>query len=187
LRKVLRADRAGLAESLLSPTSVDETERIDLAGQELSDPTVNLRSGPFDYTKDREKVRKKLRVTAILALVAAVLINGDLVLRTVTARQETSALNRKMRRFYTELFPKEKKITDEVYQLKSHLKEIGERGDALAGSPGPSLPDEYLEVQVRGRFRQRDHLRPRCRNGQGRGGLHGQRGDIQERPFRSAP
>lgn len=135
LRKVLRADRAGLAESLLSPTSLDETERIDLAGQELSDPTVNLRTGPFDYTKDREKVRKKLRVAAILALVAAVLINGDLVLRTVTARQETSALNREMRRFYTELFPKEKKITDEVYQLKSHLKEIGERGDALAGAP----------------------------------------------------
>jgi type II secretory pathway component PulL len=34
---------------------------------------------------------------------------------------------------YATLFPNEKKVTDELYQMKSHMREIKEKGDALLG------------------------------------------------------
>ena len=108
-------------------------DRINAAKSELMEHTVNLRTGPFAYIRDTEKLGKALKVTAVLFILLALVINSDLAFRIITAKTEASSIKREIRNMYTGLFPDEKKISDELYQMKSHIKEIHEKGDALMG------------------------------------------------------
>ncbi|MGD0885303.1 MAG: GspL/Epsl periplasmic domain-containing protein [Thermodesulfovibrionales bacterium] len=133
LQSVLAKGNGDVASSLMDPSSLGSGERIEAAKKELVAHTLNLRTGPFAYTKDAEKLKKGIKLTAILFLLLALVINGDLALRLITAQKETSSVRKEMRNIYAGLFPGEKKITDEIYQLKSHMKELKERGEVITG------------------------------------------------------
>jgi type II secretory pathway component PulL len=49
------------------------------------------------------------------------------------SKKEGADIVQEMRGAYSSIFPGEKKIIDELYQLKSHIREIGEKNDALTG------------------------------------------------------
>jgi type II secretory pathway component PulL len=118
---------------LLTPVLLEDKERIALAGEEIKKPIINMRRGEFAYTRDIERTRKSLRVTAVLLVFIAVVFSADVLLKIVSLRQESGAVKNEIRKQYMELFPGEKNIVNELYQLKSHLKELQEKEDAFIG------------------------------------------------------
>lgn len=133
LQAIARNGTGDVAVRLMNPPPLDRDARISAARNELSRHTINLRTGPFAYTRDREKVKKRLKVTFVLSLLLALAINSYLIFGIVSAKTEASSLRKDIRNMYTTLFPNEKKVADELYQMKSHMREIKEKGDALLG------------------------------------------------------
>lgn len=133
LQAVMNRGTINLAERLTSLEALSADEKIKAAKAELSANTINLRIGQFAYTKDTEKIKKLLKTTAVLALLLALVIHTDLLLGYISAKNESSSINRTVRNTYSTLFPSDKKITDEVYQMKAHMKELREQGDLIAG------------------------------------------------------
>jgi type II secretory pathway component PulL len=113
--------------------SVRPEVRIDIAAKEMAAPAINLRRDEFAYTGDTDKVKKQLGRTAALAACLILLLLSDLVLNTVAMKKESSALRDEMRKTYVGLFPGEKKISSEIYQLKAHIKELKDKENLLSG------------------------------------------------------
>jgi type II secretory pathway component PulL len=118
---------------LLTPVLLEEKERIALAGEEIKKPAINVRRGEFAYTRDIERTKKSLRVTAVLLVFIVLLLSADVLLKILSLRQESAAIKNEIRKQYMEMFPGEKKIVNELYQLKSHLKELQEKEDVFIG------------------------------------------------------
>ncbi len=133
LRAALGGGPEDVALRLVNPEGLGPDDRIRTAGEELLSHTINLRTGPLAYTRGVDKTRKTLKVTVMLLILLALVINAYLAFGIITSKVEASSLRRELRNAYVGLFPNEKKITDELYQMKSHMKEIKEKGDALIG------------------------------------------------------
>lgn len=125
--------REDIGMRLLNEVKLSDGERIAAAKEELISQTVNFRTGTFAYTKDSEKLLKTLKTTVILLILFALTINSGLALRIINNKKEVYEVKKEIRDVYSGIFPNEKKITDELYLLKSHIKEIKDRGDALSG------------------------------------------------------
>jgi type II secretory pathway component PulL len=117
---------------LLTP-SLEDKDRIPLSIEEIITPTINLRRYEFSYTRGIKKTRKSLKVTAVLAILFAIILAADLVLKIVSTRQEIASLKSDMRRIYQGIFPGEKNITNGLYQLKSHMKELKNKEEFFIG------------------------------------------------------
>lgn len=133
LRGALNRRREDLGSYLIEPEELRDDGRIEAAAQEISAPTINLRTGAFARTKDAEKTKKALKMTAVLSFLLALTINADLGFRFITAKREAASLRKEIRSFYSGFFPADRKITDELSQMKSRLKELREKGDVMAG------------------------------------------------------
>jgi len=118
---------------LLSPIVLDDKERIALAIEEIKKPSINLRSGEFLYTRDINKARKSLRITAVFMLLLAIVLSVDLLLKILSTRSEIASLKNEIRKNYQEIFPGEKNIMNELYQLKSHMKGLKTKEDIFVG------------------------------------------------------
>lgn len=108
-------------------------EKKDFISEELKNPTINLRTGAFEFRGDTEKFSRAFRVMTFLLIVIAIVIDLDISFRILRDRKDITVIRREMKRSYSELFPSEKKITDEIYQLKAHLKEVREKRDLVGG------------------------------------------------------
>ncbi|MBF0560134.1 MAG: hypothetical protein HQL08_15295 [Nitrospirae bacterium] len=127
---------------LLSPRPLTQEDRVKISIKEIGRPVINLRRGEFKYTADSDKTKKSLRVTAILAAVLMLVFLSDMVLTAVTARRSNAAISDEMRKTYLGMFPSEKNISSETYQLRAHIKELKEKESAFIGvSPLPLLLD----------------------------------------------
>lgn len=133
LQSVIKGGAEDIASRLMSPERLGQEERIKAAKAELSGETINLRTGPLAYTRNIEKIVKQLSTATVLLLLLLLLVDSYLAFRIITVKSETSAVRKDIRNTYAVLFPGEKKITDELYQMKSHMKEIREKGNALIG------------------------------------------------------
>jgi hypothetical protein len=120
-------------EKLLAPITIDEAERILLAVEEIKAPTINLRRGEFAYTRAIEETKRSLKITAILAILIIAVLSAGILFNIISARTETGRLKKEIRRDYQALFPEEKNIVNEVYQLKSHIKELQEKEQLFSG------------------------------------------------------
>jgi type II secretory pathway component PulL len=118
---------------LLTPVLLDEEERIALAVEEMKKPVINVRRDELAYTRDIEKTRKSMRVTAAFLVLVALILSADVLLKIVSLRQEKAVLMNDIRKQYLEIFPGEKNIVNELYQLKSHMKELQEKEDIFIG------------------------------------------------------
>lgn len=118
---------------LLTPTGLDNEDRVALAVEEIKKPAINLRRDEFSYTRDIEKTKKSLRVTAVLMILLALVLSSDLLLKIISARQEIASLKNDMRKTYQGIFPGEKNIQNELYQLKSHMKELKSKEEFFVG------------------------------------------------------
>jgi len=122
-----------IAEQLLTTPPWNESERIAYAQQEILKPSINLRAGQFAYRKDIEKKAKALKITVAIGFLLALVIHANILFQAVMSKKESADIAKEMRVAYSGIFPGEKKTIDELYQLKSHIKEIGEKNDALTG------------------------------------------------------
>ncbi|MDO8784632.1 MAG: GspL/Epsl periplasmic domain-containing protein [Syntrophales bacterium] len=146
---------AGRLANLEMPVEFD---RVKAAEKEIVAPTINLRTGTLAYTKDIAKRKRALRKTAILGILLAVVINANIVFNLAMTGKEVSLRKKEIRNMYTALFPGEKRIVDELYQMKSHIREMKEKSDALAGvnplkfllelSQKPAGGVVYNEIQI---------------------------------------
>ncbi len=133
LGKIIREKKEDIAPKLIAFEPISEEERIKSAIEEIVSPLLNLRTGEFTYTKDKETYLKKVKLTLILLILLAFLVNAILGLRIFIAKDEISSIKKDMRSVYSSLFPADKKITDELYQMKSHMKNIKDKADILIG------------------------------------------------------
>lgn len=122
-----------LAQRLVAPIRLNGGDRVTAAREELTAPLINLRRDEFAYKRDREKISRALNVTALLSLVLALIINADILLGTISAKRESRAIRTELRQAFTALFPGQKKVSDELYQLKASMKSLKERGETLLG------------------------------------------------------
>ncbi|MFA4916619.1 MAG: hypothetical protein WC560_08115 [Syntrophales bacterium] len=133
LHALVKAGQEELARRLINQERLNEFDRISAAAEEMSTPTINLRTGPLAYTKDNAKQGRTLKKTAILSILLALVINSNLAFNTIMTRKEASSIKGEIRRMYVGLFPDDKRIVDELYQMRAHIKDIREKSDALTG------------------------------------------------------
>lgn len=131
--RIFRDKKENIASELLAPEIISGEERINSAIQELRSHTLNFRKGEYAYTKDIEKSGKKIKLTLMLLISLAFVINATLAFKIITSNNEISSLKHQIRSLYSSLFPADKKITDELYQMKSHMKNIREKADMIIG------------------------------------------------------
>ncbi|GBD95471.1 MAG TPA: hypothetical protein ENG83_02630 [Nitrospirae bacterium] len=123
----------GKIESLLEETTSSAEIRAEAAGEEILNPSINLRQDEQAYTGDIEKLKKKLRVTTVLALILLLILGAAVTLRLVTAQKEHESLTKQMHVIYRNVFPEDKKIIDIERQFRGNLKKLKGKKAALAG------------------------------------------------------
>ena len=125
-----------------STGSLRAEDRVTAAAYEVADPTIDLRRGEFAYTGDTEKAKKSLKYTLVLGMLLLLLFLSDLLLNSFAMKKESLSIDNEIKRSYTDMFPGEKKITSEIYQLKAHLRELKDKEPLFAGiSPLQDLLD----------------------------------------------
>ncbi|MGE5239183.1 MAG: GspL/Epsl periplasmic domain-containing protein [Chloroflexota bacterium] len=133
LRAALRNGAGTLAERVLQSPQLDEPLRMEAALADLSSPVINLRRSDFVYRKDTRRLAKSLKVSACLLIALASVLHLYLGAEIFLERKGASAANRAQQQTYASLFPNQKKITDEVYQLRAQVKALKEKAESLTG------------------------------------------------------
>ena len=118
---------------LFSPIVTGDKDRAAMAVEEMKAPVIDLRRDEFSFTRDIQKTKKSLRITALLAVIIALVLSAGILVKLVSARYEIASLKNDMRKKYQEMFPGEKNIMNELLQVKSHLKELKGKEDLLVG------------------------------------------------------
>ena len=125
--------RGAIAENLVGLHVWDQSQRIIAAENELTQPTINLRIGQFAYRKDAEKTGRALKGTVILAFLLALVVHASMMFQAIMIERDLTSITSDMRASYSSLFPNDKKTIDVLNQLKSHIREIEQKDDALTG------------------------------------------------------
>jgi type II secretory pathway component PulL len=120
-------------EKLLSPIHLQNEDRIAFAVEEIKKPSINLRRDEFAYTRDIERTKKTLRITAVLVILLIFVLSADLLLKIYSTRNEIASFKKEIRRTYQEVFPEEKNIINEIHQFKSHMKVLKEKEAYFVG------------------------------------------------------
>lgn len=123
----------GFSSSICNPEPLEADDRLRAAIQEIQNPTVDFRKGDFAYTADTEKMRKSLRLTAVFAALLFFLFLANITLTIAATARANRALQDNIRKTYQALFPTETKISNELYQLKAHVKELQEKEASFVG------------------------------------------------------
>ncbi|OGW36715.1 MAG: hypothetical protein A2Y97_01380 [Nitrospirae bacterium RBG_13_39_12] len=120
-------------EKVFTPAVLDDRERISLSAEEIKTPTVDLRRGEFSFTRNIERTRKSIRKTVVLVVLLAIVLTANLLLRIIYTRNEINSLKESIRSEYQAIFPGEKNVVNELYQLKARLKELKDKEDIFIG------------------------------------------------------
>ena len=109
-------------------TAADLAAHFAMAEELLLGEPVNLRRGALRYTRQTDRLRKKLRLTYALAAALVVLIFAEAGVRYYLARKDVASLDTSIRSIYKEVFPTRAKAVDEVSELKAEIKRLGATG-----------------------------------------------------------
>jgi type II secretory pathway component PulL len=135
---------------LVPPISLNNDERVALAGEEIKNPIVNLRRNEFSYTREVDQARKSLKVTAVLCALIVLVLSVNIVFRILSSRQEIELLKNEIRKSYLDIFPGEKNIMNERYQLKAHMKELKMREGVFVGIKPLDVLSELAQIERQG-------------------------------------
>lgn len=102
-----------------------------VASEASRDTAVDFRRGPLTYTRGREQLQRKLRLTALLAGIFVLLVFVETGVRWYLAKRDLTSLDASILTIYREVFPKRAKAVDEVAELRAEIKR-------LAGSSAPT-------------------------------------------------
>jgi general secretion pathway protein L len=117
------------ADSALLSALAQQIDAETLSGN------VNFRAGEFSYSKGRQRIRSKLKLTAVLVSVLLSLVGADLYLRYARYSGLVSSIQKSTALSYRELFPETRKgsVTDALYLLEAKMKAIESEGEAVSG------------------------------------------------------
>ncbi len=85
---------------------------------------INLRSGDLAYTAGAVNLRKKLRLSMILAATIVLLLFAEAGLRWYLVKKDLDSLDKSISNIYRQVFPTRKKAVDEVAELRSEIKRL---------------------------------------------------------------
>lgn len=134
LRAALSSSTGSVVERLTKPSPLEQSEKIETAKQELSSPLINLRRADLSYTKDTQKRERTLRVTALLLISLALALHAYLAATIILGKRDIAAARMSAQQRYATLFPSQRKITDEVYQMKAQVKAVKDRAEVFTGA-----------------------------------------------------
>jgi general secretion pathway protein L len=132
----LAVEALALPEGLASLFSNEQTFQnlagLHAVGQALKAGTLpDFRRGELAWTAGDALVRKKLRLTALLALIAALLLFVGKGLQYQSARKDIASLNSSISSVYREIFPTRAKAVDEIAEIKGEIRRLA--GSITAG------------------------------------------------------
>ncbi|MDA8434038.1 MAG: hypothetical protein M0Z60_13915 [Nitrospiraceae bacterium] len=122
-----------IATRLLAPEPMDSKARMESAYKEITDPTINLRRGEFAYTVDDERAKRSLKMTAVLVLLLLLVFAADSTMGIIASKRESNSIRETMRKTYQGLFPAEKRVSNELYQLRAHMKALKDKEESFIG------------------------------------------------------
>jgi type II secretory pathway component PulL len=125
----------GKSEALIGDAVSDSEVRMESAGKEITEPSINLRQGDLAYMGDVENLIRKLRVTAVLVLIFLIVLAANSAFRLTTLKNENSLMAGEIQKVYRRVFPEDKKIIDADRQFKGNMKRLIEKKAALEGIP----------------------------------------------------
>ena len=135
---------------IINPKPIVSEDRINGAIKEIDRPTINLRAGEFSYTGDTEKTKKSLKLAATLLVLLLLVFLSDMALNIISTKRAISSIRDDMRKTYTSIFPQEKKISNELYQIKAHLKELKDKERSFIGVSPLQLLLDLAQVSKQG-------------------------------------
>ncbi len=103
---------------------------------------LNFRQGALAYTAGRERLRKSLRLPAMLAVCIVIALFAELGVRWQLLRRDLVSLDRSVGAIYKEVFPKRKPV-DEAAEIKAEIRR-------LSGNSGESSPLAALKILADG-------------------------------------
>jgi len=116
----------GLAEAFPNENmAVENAGAWALAMDSLKGEPINFRHGAIAYTAGRDRLKKKLLLTAILAALFLVLLLAETGLRYYFVSSDISSLDGSIHQIYREVFPTRTKAVDEVAEVKSEIRNLG--------------------------------------------------------------
>ena len=101
----------------------DRAKVRELLPLELKGETA-LDTDALAYTAGNQKLYKKLRVTAVLAVAAVALLFAESGVRYYLVKRDLNSLDLSVKGIYREVFPNRKKPVDEVSELRSEIKRL---------------------------------------------------------------
>jgi len=84
----------------------------------------NFRQGELSWTSGDAKLRKKLILTGILAVVVILLLLVNKGLQYRAAAADLSSLNKSVAAIYREIFPTRAKAVDEISEIKGEIRKL---------------------------------------------------------------
>ncbi|MCX8030622.1 MAG: hypothetical protein N3A59_03445 [Thermodesulfovibrionales bacterium] len=115
-------------------TSEDNKTMLSNAIETLQKYPLNFYPEEVAYLQKTTKETKKINLLLTLLLLFFLSININLGFKIFIKNAEVSNLKNQIRTIYTSTFPEDKKISDELYQIKSHMKNISEKANILVGT-----------------------------------------------------
>ena len=85
---------------------------------------LNLRRGSLAYTAGNAMLYRKLRLSAILAVVVLVLVFAESAVRYALAKRDLASIELSIRGVYKEIFPSRKKPVDEVAEVRAEIRKL---------------------------------------------------------------
>src|SRR5208282_6840461 len=79
------------------------------------------------------KAKKSLKFTIGLGALLLLLFISDLLMNGIAMKKESLSIRDEIRKSYTGMFPTDRNITSEMYQMKTHLRELKDREPLFAG------------------------------------------------------
>ncbi|MCX8027391.1 MAG: hypothetical protein N3A62_06005 [Thermodesulfovibrionales bacterium] len=130
---------------ILSQLTVDD--RIEFFKKEILSPTIQL--------KDRDITGEQITMSIIKPFFRAGFVVIFLIILWVSFKIYsnsviTSEIKASISRHYKTLFPQETKITDEVYQLRSKVKVLQDKYDAIRGVDALLILKNISELKIQG-------------------------------------
>lgn len=125
----------GKLDKLFEDNVTDDNIREETAAKELLKHSINLRQGEHAYTGDIERLKTKIRSTAILILILFILISTISLLKFMDAKEENESLKGHVQAIFRQVFPEDKKIIDVERQFNGNLNALKKRKAVLAGLP----------------------------------------------------
>ncbi len=123
----------------------------------MTNDPVNFRRGPLTFVRRTLELRRKLRLTAALAIAALLLLFAESGVRYYLLQKDLTSVEASIRKIYGEAFPKRSKAVDEVAEMKAEIKRLGASSSQgvlavlkkLSDAKGEDLTELY-EIDIDG-------------------------------------